>query len=28
VQEAVGQRRLAVINVGNDAEIAYVFRVH
>jgi len=28
VQQAVGQRRLAVVNVGNDAEIAYVCGVH
>ena len=28
MQEAVRERRLAVVNVGNDAEISYVFCVH
>jgi hypothetical protein len=28
VQQAVGQRRLAVVNMGNDAEISYVCGVH
>jgi hypothetical protein len=28
MQEAVGKRRLAVVNVGNDAEISDVCGVH
>jgi hypothetical protein len=28
VQQAIGQRRLAVVNVGNDAEISNVCGVH
>ena len=28
VQQPVGKRRLAVVNVGNDAEISYVRGVH
>jgi hypothetical protein len=28
VQQAVGKRRLPVINVGNDAEISYMRCVH
>jgi hypothetical protein len=28
MQQAVGKRRLAVVNVGNDAEISYVCGVH
>jgi hypothetical protein len=28
MQQPVGQRRLAVVNMGNDAEISYVCRVH
>jgi hypothetical protein len=28
VEQAVGERRLAVVNVGNDAEISYVCGVH
>jgi hypothetical protein len=28
VQQAVGERRFAVVNVGNDAKISYVCGVH
>jgi hypothetical protein len=28
MQQPVRKRRLAVVNVGNDAEISYVCRVH
>jgi hypothetical protein len=28
MQQAVGKRRLAVVNVGDDAEISYVCGVH